>query len=58
MQRSLPFSSVVGAVLVPALSASDATVTPVLPAALVTSAVEIVGDSPTGVSFALLRNAS
>jgi hypothetical protein len=58
MQRSPPSSSVAGAVLVPPLSASDATVAPVPPAALVTSAVETAGDSPTSVSFALLPNAS
>jgi hypothetical protein len=40
------------------LSASDATVAPVPPAALVTSAIETAGDSPTNVSFALLPNAS
>jgi hypothetical protein len=58
MQRSPPSSSVAGVVLVTALSASDAAVAPVPPAALVTSVVETAGDSPTGDSFALLPNAS
>jgi hypothetical protein len=46
-----------GAVLAPALSASDATIVPALPAALVTSAAEAAGDSTTGVSLILLPNA-
>jgi hypothetical protein len=44
--------------LVPALSASNAAVAPVPPAALVKSAVETAGDSATDVSLALLPNAS
>jgi hypothetical protein len=48
--------SVAGAVLVPTLSASDAAVAPVRAAALVTSAIETAGDSPTGVSFSFLPN--
>jgi hypothetical protein len=58
MQRSPPSSLVVGAVLISALSASDAAVAPVPSAALVTSAVETADESPTSVSFALLPNAS
>jgi hypothetical protein len=49
---------VAGAVLVPAFSTSNAAVAPVTVAALVTSAVETASDSPTDVSFALLRNTS
>jgi hypothetical protein len=50
--------SVGGAVLVPAFSAADGAVALVPTAALVTSAVETAGDYSTGVSFALIPNAS
>jgi hypothetical protein len=58
MQRLPPSSSVVGAVLVPALSTSDAVVTLAPSAVLVTSAVETASDSATDVSLVLLLNAS
>jgi hypothetical protein len=48
----------VGGALVPALSASDATIIPASTVALVTSAAEAASDSTTGVSGNLLPNAS
>jgi hypothetical protein len=47
-----------GVVLVPAFSAVDATIAPILMAALVTSTVETADDCSTGVFFALLPNTS
>jgi hypothetical protein len=47
-----------GCALVPALSTSDAAVTPAPAAALVTSAAEAAGDSTTGASGILLPNNS
>jgi hypothetical protein len=58
MQRSSSSPLVAEAVLVPAFSAANATVAPVPAAVLITSAVETTDGSPTGVSFALLPNAS
>jgi hypothetical protein len=58
MQRSSYSPSVVGAVLVSVFPTADAAVAPALTVTLVTSAVETAGNYSTGVSFALLPNAS
>jgi hypothetical protein len=49
---------VAGALVVLALSASDAAVAPAPPAVIVTSSIETAGDSVTSVSLVLLPNAS